>query len=78
MMTMGKKKKQNLKKIKLANFSQKKTAIAKKKKRKEKRAQIIPPHPHPTLPARNQKSKIEKRKSVASPQKLRKKDVFGR
>jgi hypothetical protein len=40
-----------LKKSQLAKFNQKKKAIAKKKKR----AQIIPPHPHPTLPARNQK-----------------------
>jgi hypothetical protein len=58
----------------LAKFSQKKTAIAKKKKEKGKRAQIIPPYPHPTLPARNPKKKIEKRKSVAGPQKY----VFGR
>ncbi len=65
-------------KSQVAKFSQKKEAIAKKKKI-EKRAQIIPPHPHPALPAQNQnKTKIEKRKSVASPQKLRKKYVFGR
>jgi hypothetical protein len=60
------------------NLARRKQRSPKRKNRKEKRAKIIPPHPHPTLPARNQKSKIEKRKSVANPQKLRKKDVFGR